>query len=224
MDGPPASLFHPEPILHFPEQVRALNGSCVVAPGLILLADCFAGLIWRVDLNMHDGKPKASIWLRHASMGYFPGQKKPEQPGVNGVQYSPKRGYLYYTNTAKQLLMRVKVEPATYDPVGEPEVVGGGRMFDDFCIDQDAGFAYLTTHRQNTIDRLSLEPAENSEERISIAGDPFESGDSSAPRPVTGEGSLANMGDLRSSPPTEAQHRPRREASTSQARESRVAD
>jgi sugar lactone lactonase YvrE len=101
---------------------------------------------------------------------------KPEQPGVNGVQYSPKRGYLYYTNTAKQLLMRVKVDPATYDPVGEPEVVGGGRMFDDFCIDQDAGFAYLTTHRQNTIDRLSLEPAENSEERISIAGDPFSPG------------------------------------------------
>jgi hypothetical protein len=52
--------------------------------------------------------------------------------------------------------------PATYDPVREPEVVGGGRMFDDFCIDQDAGFAYLTTHRRNTIDRLSLEPAENS--------------------------------------------------------------
>jgi sugar lactone lactonase YvrE len=106
-------------------------------------------------------------------MGYFPGQMKPEQPGVNGVQYSPKRGYLYYTSTAKQLFMRVKVEPETYDPVGEPEVVGGGRMFDDFCIDQDAGFAYLTTHRQNTIDRLSLEPAEDSEERISIAGDPF---------------------------------------------------
>jgi hypothetical protein len=61
----------------------------------------------------------------------------------------------------------VKVELATYDPV---------RMFDDFRIDQDAGFAYLTTHRQNTIDRLSLEPAENSEEGISIAGNPFDPG------------------------------------------------
>jgi hypothetical protein len=66
-----------------------LNGSCVVAPGLILLADCFSSWIWRVDLNMRDGKPKANVWLRHDSMSYFPGQMKPEQPGVNGVQYSP---------------------------------------------------------------------------------------------------------------------------------------
>jgi hypothetical protein len=83
----PDKPVHPEPILHFPEPVRALNGSCVVAPGLILLADCFSSSIWRVDLNMRDGKPKASVWLRHDSMGYFPGQMKPEQPGVNGVQY-----------------------------------------------------------------------------------------------------------------------------------------
>ena len=126
----PGKPVHPEPILHFPEPVRGLNGSCVVAPGLILLADCFSSSIWRVDLSTRHGKPKASVWLRHDSMGYFPGQMKPEQPGVNGVQYSPKRGYLYYTSTAKQLFMRVKVEPETYDPVGEPEVVGGGRMFD----------------------------------------------------------------------------------------------
>ena len=41
----PGKPVHPEPILHFPEQVRGLNGSCVVAPGLILLADCFAVLV-----------------------------------------------------------------------------------------------------------------------------------------------------------------------------------
>lgn len=169
----PGKEVQPEPILHFPEPARGLNGSCLVAPGIILLADCFAGLIWRVDLNPHQAKPKASVWLRHDSMSYFPGQMKPEQPGVNGVQYSPKTGHLYYTNTAKQLLMRVKVEPHTFDPVGEPEVVGRGQMFDDFCIDQDASFAYLTTHRQNTIDRLSLEPSKNDGARIRIAGDPF---------------------------------------------------
>jgi hypothetical protein len=135
---------------------------------------------------------------------------KPEQPGVNGVQYSPKRGYLYFiTNTAKQLFLRVKVEPETYNPVGEPEVVGGGAMFDDFWIDQDAAFAYLTTHRQNTIDRLSLEPSEKARRGLASPGIPLLRS-SSAPRPVTGRDGLANTGKWRSSLPTEVQHRRRR--------------
>lgn len=169
----PGQAVHPEAVLHFPQQARGLNGSCAIAPGIIMLADSFAGLIWRVDLHVADEKPKPSVWLEHDSMGYFPGQWKPEQPGINGIQYSPKRGHLYYTATAKRLFMRVKVDPISFNPVGEVEVIGGGRMFDDFWIDQDAGFAYLTTHRQNTIDRLALEPSQNRSEILSIAGDPF---------------------------------------------------
>ena len=30
----------PEAVLRFPEPVGGLNGSCVVAPGVILIADC----------------------------------------------------------------------------------------------------------------------------------------------------------------------------------------
>jgi hypothetical protein len=172
-DWVPGMAVTPEAVLHFPEPVRGLNGSCVVAPDVILIADCFSSLIWRVDLNTDDGKATARVWLKHDSMGYFPGQMKPEQPGVNGVHFAPRLNYLYYTVTAKQLFMRVKTDPHTFDPIGEPEFVGGGRMFDDFWIDQDAGFAYLTTHRQNTIDRFSLEPGQNTDARYSVAGDPF---------------------------------------------------
>lgn len=166
---------HPEPVLHFPQPVRGLNGSCVTAPDIIFLADSYAGLIWRVDLHVADGKPKPSVWLEHESMGYIPGQRKQLYfiPGINGIQYSPKRGYLYYTASAKQLFMRVKVDPISFNPVGEVEVVGGGRIFDDFWIDQDAGFAYLTTHPQNTMDRLALEPSQNGSEILIIAGNPF---------------------------------------------------
>ena len=46
-------------------------------------------------------------------------------------------------------------------------------MFDDFCIDEDAGALYATTHRQNTIDRVSMDPGENSGFTQSVAGDPF---------------------------------------------------
>ncbi|AXC12065.1 hypothetical protein ACPOL_2754 [Acidisarcina polymorpha] len=164
---------HPEMVLQLPPLARGLNGSCLIAPGVLLIADSFASLIWRIDLPQEGGTPKARVWTKHESMGYYPGQLKPEQPGVNGVRFAKKTNYLYYTATAKKLFMRIPVDPETHDPAGEPELVVAGRMGDDFCIDEDAGFVYLTTHRQNTIDRVSMNPAENSGLTESVAGDPF---------------------------------------------------
>jgi hypothetical protein len=169
----PGMPVHPEMVAQFPQAARAPNGICLIEPGVMLVADCFAGLIWRVDLPAGGGKPSFRVWLRHDSMGYYPGQMKPEQPGVNGVRYAARSNYLYYTATAKKLFMRIAVDPETLEPRGEPELVLAGRMGDDFCIDEDATVAYLTTHRQNTIDRVSLEPAMNSGFTQSVAGDPF---------------------------------------------------
>ncbi|XGV94789.1 MAG: hypothetical protein ACAF41_18840 [Leptolyngbya sp. BL-A-14] len=168
----PGTLVEPEQVFQFPKNVRGLNGCCPLAPGVLLLADSFAGLIWRVDLPRDGGTAVARVWLQHESMGYYPGELKPEQPGVNGIRYAAKLSYIYYTATAKKLFMRVQVNPETLEAVGEPEHVSVGRMVDDFCIDEDAGVAYLTTHRENTIDIVSLTPARNSE-RFIVAGDPF---------------------------------------------------
>jgi hypothetical protein len=163
-----------EVVLRFPDTARGLNGGCLIAPKVMLVADCFAGLIWRVDLPSDGGKPAARIWLKHASMDYDPNGPMPDQPGINGVQYASKTHYVYYTSTAKQLFMRVRVNPSTHDPVGQPEFVAGGRMADDFRIDENVGVAYLTTHRQNTIDRVPLEPSENTDfVRHTVAGVPF---------------------------------------------------
>lgn len=162
----------PQKVLDFPDGAGGLNGSCLIGPRTILIADSIAGLIWRVDLPNDGATPVARVWLRHESMEYYPGTMKPEQPGINGIQYAPKLGYIYYTATAKKLFMRVRVNPATLDAVGEPEHVSAGRMADDFCIDEDSGVAYVTTHRENTIDCISLDPAKN-RERYIVAGNPF---------------------------------------------------
>jgi len=45
-------------------------------------------------------------------------------------------------------------------------------MADDFCLDEDAGVAYVTTHRQNTIDRVPLATG-SSDARQIVAGEPF---------------------------------------------------
>jgi hypothetical protein len=160
-------------VFEFPKAAGALNGMCLIAPKVLLVADSFAGLIWRVDLDADGGRPQAREWLAHVSMGYYPGALKPEQPGVNGVRFAARTNALYYTATAKKLLMRVQVDPQTYEAAGKPELIVVGRMFDDFRIDEDREVLYLTTHRQNTIDRVSMNPAANSGFTQSVAGDPY---------------------------------------------------
>ena len=161
----------PRKVLDFSQEAGALNGVCLVGPRTLLVANSLAGLIWRVELSGHGDTGTAQVWLRHESMGNFPGRMKPEQPGINGVRYAKSLGFLYYTATAKKLFMRVPVDPGTLAAAGEPEHVSAGRMADDFCIDEDAGVAYLTTHRENTIDCVSLDPSRNSDRHI-VAGDP----------------------------------------------------
>jgi hypothetical protein len=171
-DWVPGKSVSPEVVLEFPKQVRGLNGSCLIAPNIILIADCFASLIWRVDLPRNGGKATVRVWLKHDSMGHDPDDPT-HQPGVNGLGYAAKTNYLYYTSTNQRLFMRVRIDPDSHDPAGEPEFVAGGMMGDDFCIDENIGVAYVATHRQNTIDRVSLEPSENDDLRHSAAGNPF---------------------------------------------------
>jgi len=141
----------------------------------MLVADCFAGLIWRIDLGEGARSATAGVWLAHDTMAMDPDSDvaPPPQPGVNGVRYGTQSGYLWYTSTAQKVFMRVAVDPETLDPAGAPEFVAAIDNADDFCVDENAGFAYVTRHRANTIDRVPLKPRHGSEVRH-IAGDPFD--------------------------------------------------
>jgi hypothetical protein len=174
-DWAPGRPVTPEIIYTFDDRARGLNGSCLLAPGVLAVADCFAGLIWRVDLARHAGRASAQVWLTHDTMAFDPDSDvpPPPQPGVNGVRYGPHTGYLYYTSTAQQVFMRVPVDPSTLNPAGSAEFVAAIDNADDFCLDEHAGFAYITRHRANTIDRAPLRPRHGSEVRH-IAGDPFD--------------------------------------------------
>jgi hypothetical protein len=171
----PRDPVSPEFIYTFDDRVRGLNGSCLIGHGVVLVADCFAGLIWRIDLGECARRASARVWLAHDTMAMDPdsGVPPPPQPGVNGVRYGGQSGYVWYTSTAQKAFMRVAVDPRTLDPAGDPEFVAAIDNADDFCIDEHAGFAYVTRHRANTIDRVPLEPRQGSEVRH-IAGDPFD--------------------------------------------------
>ena len=159
-------------VLKFPSPISAVDGSCVLAPNVLLVTDAADGLIWRVGLSADGRKATARVWLKDPSMN--PGrQVVPPQPGINGIEYGTKTGYVYYTSTAQELFMRVRVDPRTLNPASAPELVAKGHLWDDFDIDQSAGVAYITTHRQNTIERVPLDPRSGQAEQT-VAGMPFD--------------------------------------------------
>jgi len=150
-----------------------LAGSCLLAPGVLVLADSLAGRIWRVDLPAGHGTATARVWLQHETMRGDPGGPLvPPQPGITGLRYAARTGYLYYTSLARKLFLRVPVDPASHDPAGAPECIASSIMADDFCLDEDAGLAYLTTHQHNTIARLPLQGG--GQARQIVAGEPFD--------------------------------------------------
>lgn len=86
----PGQLVKPQAVLQFPETARGLNGGCLIAPDTVLIADCFASLIWRVDLPADNGKPAARVWLKHDSMAHDPDGPMPDQPGSTACS-TPRR-------------------------------------------------------------------------------------------------------------------------------------
>jgi hypothetical protein len=168
----PVAAVKLELIFTFPKGALALNGCCALSPGTVLAADSFAGQIWRVDFAP-DGTPQAKVWLKHDSMAHIEDTlPPPPQPGINGIRYSAKEGYVYYTTTGQKLFTRVRVDPSTFEPAGEPELVASGGMYDDFCIDDERGVAYLMVHRENRIDQVPLKPIDGPP--LAIAGEPLD--------------------------------------------------
>ena len=137
----PGDPVSPKRTYTFDERAGGLNGSCLIGPDVMLVADSFAGFIWRIDLGPDAESATARIWLAHDTMAMDPdsGVAWPPQPGVNGVRFGAKSGHLFYTSTAQKVFMRVAVDPKTLDPAGHAEFVETIDNADDFCLDKSAG-------------------------------------------------------------------------------------
>jgi hypothetical protein len=172
----PGAPVKPTRVLIF-DQPAGLNGACLLGPRVILLADSLAGVIWRVDLAGDGLTATASVWLRHHTMAPDPdnGFTSPlgPQPGINGIRFAARTNVVYYTSTGQKLFMRVAVDPATHTPVGQPEVVAADITADDFCLDENVGAAYLTTHTDNTIVRVPIDAGAEGATTCVVAGAPY---------------------------------------------------
>ncbi|KIX92632.1 uncharacterized protein Z520_11661 [Fonsecaea multimorphosa CBS 102226] len=149
-------------IMEFPPSARVLNGLCALSESVLLAADSFASCIWRIDLDLSvlpHPTAKAEVWYSHCTMA---GKLNLSdiQPGTNGLKYSAKTKYVYYTSTQQKLVCRVQVDACTFNPVGEAEVLAKGWQWDDLILDDrddKQAVAYVTTHRDNAIVKVNLE-------------------------------------------------------------------
>ena len=138
-----------------------LNGSTSVPNPdypTILLADSLKGCIWRVDFPTLESQPKLSTWLSHATLAKT--RFEPEWapwPGVNGIKYHPKTGFLYATNSESGTLVRIKVDAkGSFAPIGEPQIISRKVVGDDLILDQKGDYGYVTTNPNNTLLRVKL--------------------------------------------------------------------
>jgi hypothetical protein len=175
--GGPAS---PTKIFDF-EPPAGPNGGCLISPRVMLFSDCVEGLIWRVDLSEDGLNATARVWLKHDTMAAGAG-KPPVKfsatmevpfPGINGLRYGPKTNYVYYTTSSQDIFLRVAVDPATHEAIGEPEHIADVGSVDDLCLDEYAGVAYIARHPDHIIERVPLDRGSSDLARTSIAGQPF---------------------------------------------------
>ncbi|KEY64094.1 hypothetical protein S7711_09489 [Stachybotrys chartarum IBT 7711] len=155
----------------FPVRSRVINGSARLSTNLILCADSWAGLIWKVEIPQDGGEPSMSVWKESAMFLPSSDPARADVPGVNGLKYNEKTHMLYFTTTSQLIFGRIPVDPDTLNPAGEPEMVTDRWMqADDFILDVEANAAYISTHRQNSIVKVDLTTGINN----TIAGDPLD--------------------------------------------------
>ena len=132
-----------------------LNGMTLLpgTPQTVLISDSAAGVVYCLntitsayDIALEDDtmKPAADAFVI---------------PGINGVRYHD--GYLYYTNSFKELFCRVAVNPSTGQALGRYEVLATGLIGDDFALAVSGDgtiTAYITGNPSNLLTRVEIKP------------------------------------------------------------------
>jgi sugar lactone lactonase YvrE len=136
------------------EDALFLNGLTPLNDEFLLTADSIRGCIYR--LNIVTGK--ADIWLADQRLKKV--TNFPFMPGANGIKVFEDE--VYITNTEQALFLRVEIKADR--SAGLVEITGNQLRGDDLAFDVD-GNAYLATHIENTIVRVS-----QNGERIAVAG------------------------------------------------------
>jgi hemoglobin len=121
-----------------------LNGSTPYRHGDLLAVDSIHGQVLVIDPRQRS----SHVWLAHESLTKT--SDNPMMPGVNGIKVF--RDHVYLTSTERALVLRVAVNADS--TAGDVDVLAQQCLADDLALDVE-GNLYLTTHVNNTLERLS---------------------------------------------------------------------
>ena len=149
-----------------------LNGGTVIPVDspVLMMAESIQGKLMSCDLRTG----RISVWLSDPLLGKA--TKRPQWPGVNGVQYF--RGQVFMTNSDRGIVLRATVDGNTGVYVdGSLVVVDESLTGDDLCFDK-RGNAYVATNPVQTVVKLPgigtsdarNEEGQKNEDRMTILG------------------------------------------------------
>ncbi|KAK7635276.1 hypothetical protein IWX48DRAFT_126107 [Phyllosticta citricarpa] len=130
-------------ITEIPE-AGGLNGIATVnsKSAILLVADSVNGVVWRVGADTGD----RVVALKDETMAPLENASTPI--GVNGIKF--KNGYVYYSNTNKQILCRVAVDADSGMATGPFEILATSFIADDFAVTVD-GYIYAAGNAANDV-------------------------------------------------------------------------
>jgi sugar lactone lactonase YvrE len=125
----------------FMEQVPGAvwNGWTYFQPGVFLICDAYAGLIWKLDVKTK----MITVWVQDPLLNPILGDRT---PGANGIKLY--KNFAYVSSSAQALILKIPIDQE--GNAGKVEIYKDNIIPDDFCISEN-GHIYATTHPQNVI-------------------------------------------------------------------------
>lgn len=121
-------------------QAQFLNGIARLAPGVFLMTDSLAGVVWKLDV----ATKTVTAWLKHADLESVAPQQM--RPGANGIRVV--KGDVLVSNSTKRTLLAIRV--GADGSAGEPKARISDVPIDDFAVAED-GTVFATTHRDQVV-------------------------------------------------------------------------
>ncbi|KAL4874872.1 hypothetical protein BJY04DRAFT_233218 [Aspergillus karnatakaensis] len=160
-------------IVDIPE-AAFLNGMTVLDPDSkdesksLLISDSQQGNVYRLDPETGE----YAVILEDESMNPPNGTNI----GINGIHTVSINNavYLYYTNSLKETVNRVRIDPVTGRAIGAYTTLATGIWGDDFAVDPASGDLFVTGNFENVVTRVGsdgvVKGVIGAENQLTVAG------------------------------------------------------